>query len=102
MGLSVIPVKIALVAGGAFGAYALHAIGYRPGMEIPGGPAFPADYNQNFMLLLGGIPAFFNLIGLVVFSIGWKITDADAAKYVKENMEKAVGAATIAIPETAS
>jgi Na+/melibiose symporter-like transporter len=92
MGLGSIPIKIALLVGGALGGYALHAIGYRPGMGIPGGPAFPANFTRSFMLLLGGMPAAINLIGLLIFSFGWKITDADAAKYAKENMEKSIAA----------
>jgi Na+/melibiose symporter-like transporter len=92
MGLGSIPIKIALLVGGALGGYALHAIGYRPGMGIPGGPAFPANFNRSFMMLLGGMPATINFIGLLIFSFGWKITDADAAKYAKENMEKSMAA----------
>jgi GPH family glycoside/pentoside/hexuronide:cation symporter len=92
MGLGSIPIKIALLVGGALGGYALHAIGYRPGMGIPGGPAFPANFNRSFMMLLGGMPAAINFIGLLIFSFGWKITDADAAKYAKENMEKSMAA----------
>jgi Na+/melibiose symporter-like transporter len=92
MGVGSVPMKIALIVGGAFGGYALHAIGYRPGMGVPGGPAFPLNFTRNFMFLLGGTPALVNLIGLFVFSCGWKITDADAAKYAKENLEKAAPA----------
>jgi GPH family glycoside/pentoside/hexuronide:cation symporter len=88
MGLGSIPIKIALLVGGALGGYALHFIGYRPGMGMPGGPAFPASFNQSFMMLLGGMPAVINIIGLLIFSVGWKITDADAAKYARENMER--------------
>ena len=92
MGLGSPPVKIALIVGGALGGYVLHAIGYRPGMGIPGGPAFPANFTRSFMMLLGGVPAIFSLLGLVIFSLGWKITDADAARYAKENMERAMAA----------
>jgi Na+/melibiose symporter-like transporter len=93
MGLGSIPIKIALMVGGALGGYALHAIGYRPGMGMPGGPALPGNFTQSFMVLLGGVPASLSLIGLLIFSFGWKITDADAAKYAKENMERAVAGA---------
>jgi GPH family glycoside/pentoside/hexuronide:cation symporter len=41
MGVGSVPMKIALIVGGAFGGYALHDIGYRPGMGVPGGPALP-------------------------------------------------------------
>jgi GPH family glycoside/pentoside/hexuronide:cation symporter len=92
MGLGSPPVKVALIVGGALGGYVLHAIGYRPGMGIPGGPAFPENFTRSFMMLLGGVPAIFSLIGLVIFSLGWKITDADAAKYAKENMERSMQA----------
>jgi Na+/melibiose symporter-like transporter len=93
MGLGSPPVKVALIVGGALGGYVLHAIGYRPGMGIPGGPAFPANFSRNFMMLLGGVPGIFSLVGLVIFSLGWKITDADAAKYARENVERATAAA---------
>jgi GPH family glycoside/pentoside/hexuronide:cation symporter len=92
MGLGSPPVKVALIVGGALGGYALHAIGYRPGMGMPGGPAFPANFTRSFMLLLGGVPAVLSFLGLIIFSLGWKITDADAAKYAKENMERAMAA----------
>jgi Na+/melibiose symporter-like transporter len=92
LGLGAIPMKIALIVGGALGGYALHAIGYRPGMGMPGGPALPANFTKNFMMLLGGVPALINLVSLLIFSLGWKITDADAAKYAKENMERTMQA----------
>jgi Na+/melibiose symporter-like transporter len=101
LGLGAIPMKIALVVGGALGGYALHAIGYRPGMGMPGGPELPASFNQNFMYLLGGVPAAINFIGLLIFSIGYKITDADAAKYAKENMERTMAAMANAAPPAA-
>jgi Na+/melibiose symporter-like transporter len=92
MGLGSPPVKIALIVGGALGGYVLHAIGYRPGMGIPGGPAFPPNFTRSFMMLLGGVPAVFSLLGLIIFSLGWKITDEDAAKYARENMERSMAA----------
>jgi hypothetical protein len=44
------------------------------------------------------MPATINFIGLLIFSFGWKITDADAAKYAKENMAKSINFS----PEAAS
>jgi Na+/melibiose symporter-like transporter len=98
MGLGAIPIKIALIVGGALGGYALHAIGYRPGMGMPGGPALPENFTRSFMLLLGGVPGGISLLGLLIFSFGWKITDADAAKYAKENMERTMQAMANAAP----
>jgi Na+/melibiose symporter-like transporter len=88
LGLGAIPAKVSLIVAGALSGYALHAIGYRPGMGRPGGPPLPLNFNQNFMLLLGLLPASVYLLGLLIFSFGWKITDADAAKYAKENLER--------------
>jgi GPH family glycoside/pentoside/hexuronide:cation symporter len=44
MGLGAMPMKIAMIFGGALGGYALAAIGYQPGMGVPGGPEFPANF----------------------------------------------------------
>jgi Na+/melibiose symporter-like transporter len=88
LGLGAIPAKISLIVAGALSGYALHAIGYRPGMGRPGGPPMPLNFNQNFMLLMGLLPASVYLLGFLIFTFGWKITDADAAKYAKENLER--------------
>jgi Na+/melibiose symporter-like transporter len=88
MGLGAIPMKIALLVGGALGGYALAGIGYQPGMGMPGGPAFPPNFTVNFMRLLGYVPAGISLAALLLFGIGYKITDADAKKYAEENMKK--------------
>jgi Na+/melibiose symporter-like transporter len=88
LGLGAIPAKISLIVAGALSGYALHAIGYRPGMGRPGGPPLPLNFNQNFMLLMGLLPASVYLLGFLIFSFGWKISDADAARYAKENLEK--------------
>jgi Na+/melibiose symporter-like transporter len=101
MGLGAIPMKIALVVGGALGGYALHAIGYRPGMGMPGGPLLPEHFTRDFMYLLGGLPAIISLVGLLIFSFGYKITDADAAKYAKENMERTMQAMANTAPPSA-
>jgi GPH family glycoside/pentoside/hexuronide:cation symporter len=88
MGLGAIPMKIAMIVGGALGGYALAGIGYQPGMGMPGGPAFPANFTINFMRLMGYVPAGISLVALLLFGIGYKITDADAKKYAEENMKK--------------
>jgi hypothetical protein len=40
------------------------------------------------MLLMGLLPASVYLLGFLIFTFGWKITDADAARHAKENLEK--------------
>jgi Na+/melibiose symporter-like transporter len=92
LGVGAIPAKVSLIVAGALSGYALHAIGYRPGMGRPGGPPLPLNFNQNFMLLMGLLPASVYLIGFLIFSFGWKISDADAARYAKENLERAQAA----------
>jgi GPH family glycoside/pentoside/hexuronide:cation symporter len=88
MGLGAIPMKIAMIVGGALGGYALAGIGYQPGMGMPGGPTFPANFTVNFMRLMGYVPAGISIVALLLFAIGYKITDADAKKYAEENMKK--------------
>jgi GPH family glycoside/pentoside/hexuronide:cation symporter len=88
MGLGAVPMKIAMIIGGALGGYALAAIGYQPGMGVPGGPAFPANFTTNFMRLMGYVPGAISLVSLLLFAFGYKITDADAKKYAEENMKK--------------
>jgi GPH family glycoside/pentoside/hexuronide:cation symporter len=92
MGLGAIPMKIAMIVGGALGGYALAGIGYQPGMGVPGGPAFPPNFTVNFMRLMGYVPGAISLVALLLFGIGYKITDADAKKYAEENMKKTMQA----------
>jgi Na+/melibiose symporter-like transporter len=102
LGLGAIPAKISLIVAGALSGYALHAIGYRPGMGRPGGPLLPLNFNRNFMLLMGLLPASVYLLGFLIFSFGWKISDADAARYAKENLEKTQAAKAAAEDNKAS
>jgi Na+/melibiose symporter-like transporter len=92
MGLGAVPMKIALIVGGALGGYALAGIGYQPGMGMPGGPEFPANFTVNFMRLMGYVPGGISLVALALFAFGYKITDADAKKYAEENMKKTMQA----------
>jgi GPH family glycoside/pentoside/hexuronide:cation symporter len=98
MGLGAIPMKIAMIVGGALGGYALAGIGYQPGMGIPGGPAFPPNFTVNFMRLMGYVPAAISVVALLLFAFGYKITDADAKKYAEENMKKTMEAMANAAP----
>ncbi|MDR2517056.1 MAG: MFS transporter [Spirochaetaceae bacterium] len=88
MGLGAVPMKIALIVGGALGGYALAGIGYQPGMGMPGGPEFPANFTVNFMRLIGYVPAAISLVALLLFGFGYKITDEKAKFYAEENMKK--------------
>ena len=63
-------------------------IGYQPGMGMPGGPEFPANFTVNFMRLLGYVPAGISFLALLLFAFGYKITDEKAKFYAEENMKK--------------
>jgi GPH family glycoside/pentoside/hexuronide:cation symporter len=102
MGLGAVPMKIAMIIGGALGGYALAGIGYQPGMGVPGGPAFPANFTVNFMRLMGYVPGAISLVALLLFAIGYKITDADAKMYAEENMKKTMQAMANSAPGGAS
>ena len=102
MGLGAVPMKIAMIIGGALGGYALAGIGYQPGMGMPGGPAFPANFTVNFMRLMGYVPGAISLVALLLFAIGYKITDADAKMYAEENMKKTMQAMANSAPGGAS
>lgn len=82
MSMMNIPMKIGMAVGGAVGGFGLASIGFSTGMTVT------ASFISNFMWLLGGIPAAFYLLGSIVMAIGYRITDADAALYAKENAER--------------
>ncbi|KPU43804.1 melibiose carrier protein [Oxobacter pfennigii] len=86
-GLYTIPMKLGMAFGGAISAYGLALIGYKAGMT-----ATP-EFINNFMWILGGIPAALYALSGLIMLIGYKITDADAAKYAAANAEKAKAAA---------
>jgi hypothetical protein len=69
-------------------------------MGMPGGPAFPPNFTVNFMRLLGYVPAGISLVALLLFGIGYKITDADAKKYAEENMKKTMQEMAAAAPKS--
>jgi hypothetical protein len=50
------------------------------------------------MRLMGYVPAVISLVALLLFAIGYKITDADAKKYAEENMKKTMEAMAKAAP----
>jgi hypothetical protein len=41
---------------------------------------------------MGYVPAAISIVALLLFAIGYKITDADAKKYAEENMKKTMDA----------
>jgi len=86
VGMMTMPVKIGLALGGGIGGYGLSLIGYTAGMTTT--PAFIGQ----FMVLFSIIPAAFYLIAALLMLIGYRITDADAVRYAKENAERLAAA----------
>jgi GPH family glycoside/pentoside/hexuronide:cation symporter len=80
-----VPMKLAVLLGGTVGAFALAFIGYTPGFN----PAEVPTFTRNFMLMFAGVPGILNALGALVFGLAYKITDTDAAKYARENVERA-------------
>jgi Na+/melibiose symporter-like transporter len=85
-----VPMKLAVLLGGTVGAFALAFIGYKPGFN----PAEVQHFSRNFMFMFGAVPGMLNALGALVFGLAYKISDADAAKYAKENAERKAAAAS--------
>jgi len=94
-GMMTIPAKIGLLVGGSVPLFVLTAIGYQPNMEQT------PEFINRFMMMFALFPAVFCLLGAILMQFFYKITDADAARYAKENEERAA-AAMAASNDTAS
>lgn len=87
MGMMTFPVKIGLIVGGAVGSFGLALIGYTAGMTPT------PEFVNSFMIVFALAPAILTFIAFIIFLFGYKITDADAAKYARENAERAAATA---------
>jgi len=83
-GMMTIPAKIGLLVGGSVPLFILTAIGYQPNMEQT------PEFINKFMMMFALFPATFCLLGAILMQFFYKITDADAARYARENKERAV------------
>lgn len=83
MSLGSPPMKIGMALGGSIGLYLLSSTGFAPGF-IP-----DAAWVSSFMKVCWVYPAIVYLAAALILAIGYKITDADAARYAQENAEKA-------------
>ena len=97
MSMTNMPMKIAAIIGG-FILYALAAIGFDSNavqMSAMTGelPAFLTDdFVTAFMFCMCMIPAVLNLLAALLIKFAYKITDEDAARYAKENMDRMMAA----------
>ena len=85
-GMMNLPFKIGLLIGGSVPMFVLEAIGYRPNMEQT------PEFINKFMMMFALFPAAFCLLAAIIMQFFYKITDADAAKYARENQERAAAA----------
>ncbi len=82
LALGNVPIKIGFMFGGSIGMYALALIGYVPGI-VP-----TPEFASAFMVILGGIPAAFYVVGTIIFALGYKLKDSDIAVYTEENLKR--------------
>ena len=94
-GMMNLPFKIGLLIGGSVPMFVLEAIGYQPNMEQT------PEFINKFMMMFALFPAAFCLLAAIIMQFFYKITDADAAKYARENQER-VAAAMAASGKAAS
>jgi Na+/melibiose symporter-like transporter len=85
-GMMNLPFKIGLLIGGSVPMLILSKIGYKPNMEQT------PEFIDKFMMMFGLFPAAFCLIAAILMLFFYKITDADAARYARENKERAEAA----------
>lgn len=86
MGLGSPPMKIGMAVGGTIGLYLLSSTGYVAGF-VP-----DAAWVSKFMFICWIVPAIFYLAAAALLAVGYKITDAEAARCAQENAERAMQA----------
>lgn len=83
-GLASPPMKIGMTLGNTVGLMLLGATGFVSG----GGFDVTPQWISSYMRVTFMLPAIIFFASAIIMLIFYKITDADAAKYAKENMEK--------------
>lgn len=86
MGMMNVPMKIGMMIGGAIGGYGLSIAGYTAGMTAS------TSFISKFMVIFGIVPGVFCFLSALVMMVGHRISDADAARYAKENAERMAAA----------
>ena len=85
-GMMNLPFKIGLLVGGSVPMLVLGAIGYQPNIEQT------PEFIDKFMMMFALFPAAFCLLAAIIMQSFYKITDKDAARYARENAERAAAA----------
>ncbi|MBQ0133546.1 MAG: MFS transporter [Clostridiales bacterium] len=83
------PTKISMALGGSLVGYGIAWAGYNP----PAAGAAPSfTHMSRFMLIIGWIPVIFTVVGVVIIALLYKLSDEEAAKYAKMNVEREAAA----------
>lgn len=85
-GMMTMPAKIGQLIGGSAPLFLLSKIGYQPNMEQT------PEFITKFMMMFALLPAAFCLLAAIIMYFFYKITDEDAARYSRENQERAEAA----------
>ena len=85
-GMMNLPFKIGMLIGGSVPMLVLGKIGYQPNMEQT------PEFINKFMMMFALFPAAFCLLAAIIMLFFYKITDKDAARYARENAERAAAA----------
>ena len=86
-GMMNIPFKIGLLVGGSVPMFVLEEdrLSAEHGTDAP-------EFINKFMMMFALFPAAFCLLAAIIMQFFYKITDADAARYARENQERAAAA----------
>ncbi|MBR6800765.1 MAG: MFS transporter [Eubacteriaceae bacterium] len=94
MSMTNIPMKISMAVGGAIGGYVLAWIGFDEwnAMKVAGTldrtSAEWIAFTKTFMNIYSLVPIVFATVAIIIFFVGYKITDEDAKFYAAENQKK--------------
>ncbi|MBR6800763.1 MAG: MFS transporter [Eubacteriaceae bacterium] len=94
MSMQNIPMKIAMAIGGAIGGYVLAWIGFDEwnaaalAKTLDRTSAEWAAFVKTFMNIYTLVPIVFASIAIIIFFVGYKITDEDAKFYAEENQKR--------------
>lgn len=82
MSLGSPPMKIGMALGGSIGLYLLSSTGYVAGFTPD------AAWQDSFMFICWVLPAVVYIASGILLAVGYRISDADAARYAQENAER--------------
>jgi Na+/melibiose symporter-like transporter len=94
MSMTNIPMKISMAVGGAIGGYVLAWIKFDDwnaahlAKTLDRTSAEWIAFSKTFMNIYSLVPIIFSTVAIIIFFVGYKITDEDAKFYAAENQKK--------------